>query len=171
MITSLQRGVSRRCYKIHISNPNKKVVSSILYVFRIHLNCFLQSRTPLWGGRHTRLTVTDAHLQEKKYEVNNPKVSSPEMLPASNLDLGTMTEARDWFLRILWVLVYAGMHSADQNYIPDGLMRRINIYRDEVERVSGWETSRMSMATETTTKGGRGRVVLRQRRHEKKCDE
>ena len=35
------------------------------------------------------------------------------------------------------------------------------MYRDEVERVSGWETSRMRTATETTTKGGRGRVVQR----------
>ena len=52
------------------------------------------------------------------------------------------------------------MRSDDQKCIPDGLMRRINMYRDEVERVSGWETSRMRMATETTTKGGRGRVVL-----------
>ena len=43
-------------------------------------------------------------------------------------------------------------------------MRRMNMYRDEVERVSGWETSRMRMATETTTKGGGGRVVLQQRR-------
>ena len=33
-------------------------------------------------------------------------------------------------------------------------MRRMNIYREEVERISGWETSRMRMATETTTKGG-----------------
>ena len=53
------------------------------------------------------------------------------------------------------------MRSADQNCIPDGLMRRMNMYRDEVERVSGWETSRMRTATETTTKGGRGRVVQR----------
>ena len=28
------------------------------------------------------------------------------------------------------------------------------MYRDEVERVSGWETSIMGMATETTTKRG-----------------
>ena len=26
-----------------------------------HLDCFLQSRTPLREGRHTRLTVTDGH--------------------------------------------------------------------------------------------------------------
>ena len=26
-----------------------------------HLDCFLPSRTPLWGGRHKRLTVTDGH--------------------------------------------------------------------------------------------------------------
>ena len=26
-------------------------------------------------------------------------------------------------------------------------MRRMNIYRDKVERVSGWETSRIRMAT------------------------
>ena len=55
------------------------------------------------------------------------------------------------------------MRSADQNCIPDGLMRKMNMYRDKVERVSGWETSRIRMATETTTKGGRGMVVLRQR--------
>ena len=48
---------------------------------------------PSTGGRHTRLTVTDAHLQQKKYEVNNPKVSSPEMWLASKLDSGTMKEA------------------------------------------------------------------------------
>ena len=157
MITSLQRGTSLQCRKLHISNSNKKIVSSIFYVFRMHLNCFLQSRTALWGERHTRLTVTNAHLQQKKYEVNNPKVSSPEMWLASKLDSGTMTEATTWLLRILWVLVYAGMHSADQNCIPDGLMRRMNIYRDEVGRVSSWETSRMRMATETTTKRGGGR--------------
>ena len=46
-------------------------------------------------------------------------------------------------------------------YIPDRLMRRMNMYRDEVERVSGWETLRIRMATETTTKGGRGKVVQR----------
>ena len=45
------------------------------------------------------------------------------------------------------------------------------MYRDEVERVSGWETSRMRMEAETTTKGGRGRVVLRQRRQQQKSDE
>ena len=45
------------------------------------------------------------------------------------------------------------------------------MYRDEVERVSGWETSRMRMATDTTTKGGRGRVVQRQRHQKQKCDE
>ena len=45
------------------------------------------------------------------------------------------------------------------------------MYRDEMERVSGWETSRTRMATETTTKGGRGRVVQRQRRRRQKCDE
>ena len=55
------------------------------------------------------------------------------------------------------------MRSADQNCIPDGLMRRMNMYRDEVERFSGWENSRMRMATETTTKGGGGRVVQQQR--------
>ena len=161
MITSLQRGTSRPCCNLHRSNLNKNIVSSIFYVFIIHLNCFLQSQTPLWGGRHTRLTVTDAHLQQKKYEVSNPKVSSPEIWLASKLDSGTMTEATDWILRILWVLVYAGMRSADQKCIPDGLMRRINMYRDKVERVSGWETLRMRTATDTTTKGGRGRVVQR----------
>ena len=60
-----------------------------------------------------RLTVTDAHLQQKKCEVNNPKVSSPEMWLASKLDSGTMTETTARLLRILWVLVYAGMRSAD----------------------------------------------------------
>ena len=40
-------------------------------------------------------------------------------------------------------------------------MRRMNMYRDEVERVSGWEISRVRTATETTTKVGRGRVVQR----------
>ena len=45
------------------------------------------------------------------------------------------------------------------------------MYRDKVERVSGWETSRVRIATETTTKGGRGRVELRQRRQRQKCDE
>ena len=74
-------------------------------------------RTPLWGGRHTRLTVTDAHLQQNKYEVNNLKVSSPEMWLASKLDSGTMTETTARLLHILWVLVYAGMRSADQQYI------------------------------------------------------
>ena len=83
---------------------------------------------------------------------------------ASKLNSGTMTEAMDGLLRILWALVYAGMRSADQKCIPDGLMRRMNMYRNEVERVSGWETVMMRMATETTTKGGRGRVVQRQRR-------
>ena len=83
---------------------------------------------------------------------------------ASKLDSGTMTEATAWLLRILWVLVYAGMRSADQNCIPGGLTRMMNMYRDEVERVSVWETSRMRVATETTTKGGRGRVVQQQRR-------
>ena len=39
-----------------------------------------------------RLTVTDAHLQQNKYEFNNPKVSSPEMLLASKLDSELMTE-------------------------------------------------------------------------------
>ena len=34
------------------------------------------------------------------------------------------------------------------------------MYRDKVERFSGWETSRRRMATEATMKGGRGRVVL-----------
>ena len=168
MITSLQRGTSCPCRNLHRSNSNKNIVSSIFYVFRMHLNCFLRSQTPLWGGIHTRLTVTDAHLQQKKYEVNNPKVSIPEMWLASKLDSGTMTEATDWLLIIIWVLVYAGMRSADQNCIPGGLMRRMNMYRDEVERVSGWETSRMRMATETTTKGGRGRVVLQQRRQRQK---
>ena len=72
---------------------------------------------PSGGGRHTRLTVTDAHLQQKKYEVTIPKISSTEMWLASNLDSGTRTEATAWFLRILWVLVYAGMRSADQQYI------------------------------------------------------
>ena len=71
-----------------------------------------------------------------------------------------MTETTARLLRILWVLVYAGMRSADQKFIPDGLMRRMNTYRNKVDRVSGWETSRIRMATETTTKGGRGRVVL-----------
>ena len=60
------------------------------------------------------------------------------------------------------------MRSADQNCIPDGLMKRMNMYRDEVKRVSVWETLRMRMATDTTTKGGRGRVVLRQRRQRQK---
>ena len=60
------------------------------------------------------------------------------------------------------------MRSADQNCIPDGLMRRMNMYRDEVERVSGWETLRMRMATETIAKVGRGRVVQRQRRRRQK---
>ena len=42
-------------------------------------------RKPLLEGRHKRLIVTDAHLQQKKYEVNNPKVSSPKMwLPYTN---------------------------------------------------------------------------------------
>ena len=50
---------SHRCRKLHILNSNKKILSSILYVFRMHLNCFLRSPTTLWGGRHTRLTVTD----------------------------------------------------------------------------------------------------------------
>ena len=129
---------------------------------------FMRSRTPLWGGRHRRLPVTDAHLQHKKYEFNNPKVSSPDMWLASKLDSGTMTEATSWLLRILWVLIYAGIRSADQKCIPYGLMRRINMYRDEVERVSGWETSSMRVATETTTKGGRGRAVLWQRRQRQK---
>ena len=44
------------------------------------------------------------------------------------------------------------------------------MYRDEVERVSGWETSRMRMATETKTKGGRGRVVHNNAVNGKKCD-
>ena len=83
---------------------------------------------------------------------------------ASKLNSRTMSEATALLLHILWVLVYAGMRTADQNCIPDGLMRRMNMYRDEVERVSGWETSRMRMATETTMKGGRGRVVQRKRR-------
>ena len=133
----------------------------------MHLDWFLTSRTPLWGGIHRRLPVTDAHLQQKKYEVNNPKVSSPEMWLASKLDSGTMTEATAWLLRILWVLLYSGMRSADQNCIPDGLMRRMKMYRDEVERFSVWETSRMRMATETTTKGGRVRLVQQQRRRRK----
>ena len=60
------------------------------------------------------------------------------------------------------------MRSTDQKCIPDGLMRRVNMYRDEVDRVSGWETSRMRMATETTKKGGRGRVVLQQCRQRQK---
>ena len=36
---------------------------SMLYsrLIRFHLDCFLRSRTPLWGGRHTRLKVTDGH--------------------------------------------------------------------------------------------------------------
>ena len=42
------------------------------------------------------------------------------------------------------------------------------MYRDDMGRDSGWETLRMSMAIETTTKGGRGRVVQRQRRHRQK---
>ena len=171
MITIVQRGTSRRCRKLHRLNSNKTIVSSIFYVFRMHLNCFLQSQTPLWGGRHTRLTVTNAHLQQKKYEVNNPKVSSPEMWLASKLDSWTMTEAAAWILRILWVLVYAGMCSADQKCIPDGLMRRMNMYRDEVEKVSGWETSSMRMATETTTKGMRGRVVQLQHRRRQKMQQ
>ena len=83
----------------------------------MHLNCFLWSQTHPWGGRLTRLTVTDAHLQQKKYEVNNPKVSSPEMWLASKLDSETMTETTSRLLRILWVLVYVGMRSADQQYI------------------------------------------------------
>ena len=44
------------------------------------------------------------------------------------------------------------------------------MYRDEVERVSGWKTSRMRMDTETKTKGGMGRVVLKQRRKRQKSD-
>ena len=107
------------------------------------------------GRKKWRPSVTFTNLQQKKYVVNNPKVSSPEMWLASKLDLGTTTEATAWLLRILRVLVYAGVRSADQNCIPDGLMRRMNMYRDEVERVSGWETLRMRMATEKTTKGGR----------------
>ena len=37
-------------------------------------------------------------------------------------------------------------------------MRRMNMYRDEVERVSGWETSRMRMATyiQQRREGGEG---------------
>ena len=68
----------------------------------MHLNCFLQSQTPLRGGRHTRLTVTDAHLQQKKYEVNNPKVSSPEMWLAGGLaDLGVpIVACSEVFLKI-----------------------------------------------------------------------
>ena len=124
----------------------------------MHIDLFLPSQTPLCGGRHTRLTVTDAHLQQNKYKVNNPKVSSPDMWLASKLDSGTMTETTARLLRILWVLVYAGMRSADQNCIPDGLISRMNMYRDEVERVSGWETSRIRMATETTSKGREGKV-------------
>ena len=38
----------------------------------MQLDWFLPSRTPLWGGRHKRLPVTDANLQQKKLEVNNP---------------------------------------------------------------------------------------------------
>ena len=50
-------------------------------------------------------------------------------------------------------------------------MRRMNMYKDKVERISGWETSRMRTATEAITKGGRGRVVQQQRHRRQKCDE
>ena len=40
------------------------------------------------GRKDWRPPVTFANLQQKKYEVNNPKVSSPEMWLASKLDLG-----------------------------------------------------------------------------------
>ena len=45
------------------------------------------------------------------------------------------------------------------------------MYRDEVERVSVWETYRVRTATETTTKRGRGRVVQQYAIDGKKCDE
>ena len=67
------KGISRQCRDLYISHLNKNIVCSIFYVFRMHLNCFLQSRIPLWGGRHRRLPVTNAHLQQKKYKVKNPK--------------------------------------------------------------------------------------------------
>ena len=36
---------------------------SMLYsrLIILHLDCFMWNRTPLWGGRHTRLSVTDGH--------------------------------------------------------------------------------------------------------------
>ena len=55
----------------------------------MQLDWFLPSQTPLWGGRKRRLPVTDAYLQQNKYEVNNPK---GHLVDVANCTYQTLTK-------------------------------------------------------------------------------